>query len=442
MTESDSGLTTIAAEAHAFLYPLVTMELTRLQGTNIEAGKMPGRGPMNTFVHVREFPDADFKMVVRPNFDTLYSSAWVDLTDGPVIVSAPDTQGRYYMLPILDMWTDVFAVPGKRTNGTGAADWALVPPRWSGELPTGVDRIEAPTPYVWIIGRTQTNGPADYEAVHTVQDGYRLCRLSEWGQPVVPTPVTVDGTVDMDTPPLDQVNAMSGPDYFALAAELMKVHTPHLTDWSVIERMAQIGLVVGQSYDAAARGPDVLQAVVAAPTRARASLMAALPTMAAVENGWQMNTNSIGVYGNFYAKRAVVTMLGLGANPPEDAVYPLLMTDGDGDKVEGSQDYVLHFDQESLPPVGAFWSVTMYDDHGFQAANELSRFAIGDRDPLEYNPDGSLDLYIQHANPGPERQANWLPAPTGPLGITMRLYAPDQIVLTGAWAPPPLRKAS
>jgi hypothetical protein len=442
MTESDSGLTTIAAEAHAFLYPLVTMELTRLQGTNIEAGKMPGRGPMNTFVHVREFPDADFKMVVRPNFDTLYSSAWVDLTDGPVIVSAPDTQGRYYMLPILDMWTDVFAVPGKRTNGTGAADWALVPPRWSGELPTGVDRIEAPTPYVWIIGRTQTNGPADYEAVHTVQDGYRLFRLSEWGQPVVPTPVTVDGTVDMDTPPLDQVNAMSGPDYFALAAELMKVHTPHLTDWSVIERMAQIGLVVGQSYDAAARGPDVLQAVVAAPTRARASLMAALPTMAAVENGWQMNTNSIGVYGNFYAKRAVVTMLGLGANPPEDAVYPLLMTDGDGDKVEGSQDYVLHFDQESLPPVGAFWSVTMYDDHGFQAANELSRFAIGDRDPLEYNPDGSLDLYIQHANPGPERQANWLPAPTGPLGITMRLYAPDQIVLTGAWAPPPLRKAS
>jgi hypothetical protein len=152
-----------------------------------------------------------------------------------------------------------------------------------------------------------------------------------------------------------------------------------------------------------------------------------------------MNTNSIGVYGNFYAKRAVVAIMGLGANPPEDAVYPLLMADGQGDKVEGENDYVLHFDTGELPPAGAFWSVTMYDEHGFQVANELGRFAIGDRDPLQYNADGSLDLYIQHGNPGSEREPNWLPAPRGPLGITMRLYAPEPVVLTGAWAPPPLQ---
>ncbi len=442
MPGSDGEFAAIAAEAYGFLYPLVTMELTRRQATNIEAGKMPGRGPVNTFVHIRAFPDADFKMVVRPNFDTLYSSAFVDLTAEPVIMSAPDTEGRYYMLPILDMWTDVFAVPGKRTSGTVAGEWALTPPGWQGKFPDGVARIDAPTPYVWIIGRTQTNGPADYPAVHAVQDGYRLSLLSEWGKPASQVAVIIDDSIDMETPPLDQVNAMSGSDYFTLAAELMKLHRPHRTDWSVVERMRGLGLVVGESFDTAIQGPKVSDAIAAAPSIARQGLVGSLSTMAAVVNGWQMNTNSIGVYGNFYAKRAAVAMLGLGANPPEDAVYPLLVTDGDGNPVEGEHAYVLHFDAADLPPAGAFWSVTMYDEHGFQVANELDRFAIGDRDPLQYADDGSLDLYFQHDNPGPEREANWLPAPKGPLGITMRLYAPDQVVLTGSWAPPPLRRAA
>jgi hypothetical protein len=235
---------------------------------------------------------------------------------------------------------------------------------------------------------------------------------------------------------------MSGSQFFALAAELMKLHRPDTSDWSVVERMCRLGLIVGDLFDPTAMGPEVLDAVSTAPSQAQKGLTASLSTMAAVANGWQMNTNSIGVYGNFYAKRAVVAMMGLGANPPEDAVYPLLMADGEGNKVEGGNDYVLHFDASELPPAGAFWSVTMYDEHGFQAANELSRFAIGDRDPLQYNADGSLDLYIQHGNPGPERESNWLPAPRGPLGITMRLYAPELIVLTGAWAPPPLQKSA
>src|SRR5262245_59047532 len=180
---------TIAQEAFIYLYPLVTMDVSRRQLTNIEAGKMVGRGPMNTFTHVREFPDANFRDVVRPNFDTLYSSGWLDLTKEPIVISAPDTQGRYYLLPMLDMWTDVFAVPGKRTSGTTAASYAIVPPGWSGTLPSGVERINAPTPYAWVIGRTQTNGPKDYPAVHKVQDGYTMVRLSQWGK--TPTPVTV-----------------------------------------------------------------------------------------------------------------------------------------------------------------------------------------------------------------------------------------------------------
>jgi hypothetical protein len=170
----------IAAEAYLCFYPLVTMDVSRRQFTNIEPGKMPGRGPMSTFSYLRTYPDANFREVVRPNFDTLYSSAWLDLTQGPVIVSAPDTNGRYYLLLILDMWTEAFAVPGKRTSGTTAANYAVVPPGWTGDLPTDVARIQSPTFHVWVNGRTQTNGPADYAAVHAVQDGYKVTPLAQW----------------------------------------------------------------------------------------------------------------------------------------------------------------------------------------------------------------------------------------------------------------------
>ncbi len=164
----------LGIEAYLYFYPLVKMDMTRRVFTNVPAGVEPARGPVNMFHHLRELPPGDFRLVVRPNFDTLYSSAWLDLTDGPVVVSAPDTDGRYYLLPMLDMWTDVFASPGKRTSGTKAQEWAVVPQGWTGELPEGMGRIDTPTPYAWIIGRTQVNGPDDYEAIHAIQDGYTI----------------------------------------------------------------------------------------------------------------------------------------------------------------------------------------------------------------------------------------------------------------------------
>src|SRR5262249_7114416 len=187
------------------------MELTRHQGTNAAPGERPGFGPMNAFSHFREYPKAEFRAVVRPNFDTLYSSAWLDLATEPVIVRVPDTNGRYYLMPMLDMWTDVFAVPGKRTTGTGAGAFAVVPQGWKGELPDSVERIDAPTSHVWIIGRTQTNGPADYEAVHRIQEGFTIELLSG----AAPSEHRPDPTVDM-TPPLEQIVAMTADDFFAL----------------------------------------------------------------------------------------------------------------------------------------------------------------------------------------------------------------------------------
>ena len=236
----------IAVEAYIYLYPLVMMDVTRRQATNVGPGQVLGRGPMMTFTHVPAFPPADFRDVVRPNFDTLYSIAWLDVTEEPAILNAPDAAGRYYLLPMLDMWTDVFASPGKRTTGTGAARFAVVPQGWRGDLPDRVQRIDTPTPYVWPIGRTQTNGPADYEAVHEFQDGLQTAPLSRAAAPQQPGTFEPDPTVDMQTPPLRQVNGMTGADYFTYAAELMKQHPPHVTDQAVIARMRRLGLRAGK----------------------------------------------------------------------------------------------------------------------------------------------------------------------------------------------------
>jgi len=430
----------IAQEAYIYLYPLILMDVTRKQLTNLDPKVNPFGGPSNAFTHVRTFPTAAMRTVVRPNFDTLYSSAWLDLTNGPVVVSTADTGGRYFMLPMLDMWTDVFAVPGKRTSGTGAFDLALVPPEWNGRLPKGLESIDAPTPYVWIIGRTQTNGLKDYEAVHKVQDGYKITLLSDWGKPPQRIEQKIDPSVDTRTEPVRQVNEMPAEEYFNYGAELMKRNPPHATDWSINERMKRIGLEPGDDFDdSLASADDLAQGAAAGLNLMREKA----PTIARVTNGWQMNTDTMGVYGNYYLKRAIVALVGLGANQVEDAIYPLNVSDADGKPVMAEYKYVLHFGKDELPPAGAFWSLTLYDAEGFPIANPLNRFAIGDRDPLNFNADGSLDLYIQNQSPGAGREANWLPAPnSGRLGLTLRIYAPKPQVADGRWNPPPVRRQS
>jgi hypothetical protein len=431
----------IGVEAYVYLYPLILMDITRRVMTGVPPDVKPGSGPMNVFHHMRAFPPADAREVVRLNFDTLYSVAWLDLTGGPVVISMPDTGGRYYLLPLMDMWTDVFAVPGKRTSGTGAGKFAVVPAGWSGSLPDGLERIVAPTPFVWIIGRTQTNGPRDYEAVHAVQDGFLVTPLSQRGRGPAPADMEIDPGVDMETPPMVQVDTMPADRYFAHGAELMKLHPPHVTDWSMVARMRRIGIEPGTSFEIDRAPPAIRGALERAVVAGLQRMRDRVPTLARVANGWQMNTDTMGVYGDNYLKRAVVAMMGLGANPAEDAVYPFAASDADGRPIDGEDRYVLHFEQDQLPPVDAFWSVTMYDEQGYPVANPINRFAIGDRDALRYNADGSLDLYLQHESPGPGRESNWLPSPSaGTLGVTMRLYAPRMEILDGRWNPPPLRR--
>jgi hypothetical protein len=426
----------IGVDAYVFFYPLITMDITRRVTTNVEPGKTPGFGPANAFSNFSAYPTADFKAVVRPNFDTLYSSGWLNMTMGPMVLSVPDTDGRYYLMPMLDMWTDVFASPGWRTTGTQPENFLITPPGWSGAVPVGMTRISAPTPYVWIIGRTKTDGPADYDAVHKIQAGYKITPLSEWGKTAQPAEVKIDPNVDMKTPPKTQVDTMSAGQFFAYAAELLKVNPPHITDQPIIAQMKRIGIEPGNSFDLDKADPTIRSGLAKVPEEARQLMAWKLPTLARVVNGWSLNTDSMGVYGNYYLKRAIVAQVGLGANLPEDAVYPINLADDTGKPLDGANKYSLHFNQGDTPPVNAFWSITLYDPEGFQVANPLNRFAVSSWMPFKYNADGSLDLYFQNESPGADKEANWLPAPRGPFNLTMRLYAPKSEALTGKWSPP------
>jgi len=442
----------IAVNAYLYFYSPVTMDLTRKQLTNVAPGKGSIGGPMNTFANVEAYPTADMRSVVRPNFDTLYSSAWLDLTKEPVVVSVPDTHGRYYLLPMLDMWTNVFASPGWRTTGTQAANFVIVPPGWRPDLreklieefrlPKDAQRIDAPTPYVWVIGRTKTDGPTDYDSVHQIQAGYKITPLSEWGKTPTPVEAKIDPSVDVKTPPKTLVDTMPADKFFAYAAELLKLHPAHITDQPIIAQMRRIGIEPGKSFDITKLDPAVQKALETVPQDAQQLLKWKLPTLARVVNGWSMNTDTMGVYGNYYLKRALITQYGLGANLPEDAIYPANLADDTGKPLDGNNNYTIHFDKAAIPPVDAFWSITLYDEQGFQVANRINRFALSSWMPFKFNADGSLDLYFQNESPGAENEANWLPAPKGPFNLTMRLYAPRSDALTGKWNPPSVVRSS
>ena len=272
------------------------------------------------------------------------------------------------------------------------------------------------------------------------RSGYKVTPLSGWGKPPAQMTVKIDPSVDMKTAPKTQVDTMPADKYFAYAAELMKLNPPHVTDQPIIAQMKRLGIEPGKSFDIKNVDAVIRDALEAAPAEGQKIMAWKLPTLARVANGWSMNTDTMGVYGNYYLKRAIVTQQGLGANIPEDAIYPLNLGDEAGKPLNGANKYTIHFAKGATPPVNAFWSITLYDEDGFQVANALNRFALSSYMPFKTNADGSLDLYLQNESPGKDLEANWLPAPKEGFNLTMRLYAPKPDALTGKWNPPPVKQ--
>jgi hypothetical protein len=348
---------------------------------------------------------------------------------------------RYYMMPMLDGWTNVFAAPGSRTTGNGQGHFAVIGPHWSGALPQDVEPVYSPTNRVWVIGRTKTNGQADYAAVHAIQRQYRLTPLSAWGtSSAPPQDVAVASRVAHRTPPVEQVAGMDATAFFDRLAALMASNPPSAADALVLERMAKIGIVPGQRFDLSVLQPAVAEAVSRALPAAQARIAGSQKQLGdAIVNGWFISTD-LGQYGTNYLKRAFAALIGLGANLPEDAIYPRTTIDSAGQPLSGAHRYVLRFEAGRLPPVTGFWSLTLYNNRQLFVDNPIDRYAIRGRDQLRSNPDGSLDLCIQHDSPGAENVSNWLPAPQDSFNLILRLYWPSKEILRGIWAPPAVQR--
>jgi hypothetical protein len=413
------------------------MDVTRRQMTSVEsADQVLGRAPPNTFAHLRRFPPVDFHDVPRPNLDVLYSFAWIDVTDGPVILSVPDAGDRYYTLPMYDMWSDVFAAPGTRTSGNCPAEYALVETGWRGDLPEQARRIDAPTPYVWIIGRMQCDGESDYDYVNRFQEALRITVLSERASART---ARLEAGLDRITPAVAQVDRMEPLEFLIYATELLQLHPPHPTDHAVLQRIERLGIVVGERLDATKLPRAVLESLRSAFAESQLGLWRRSKHLGWTRNGWLMNTETMGAWGTDYLKRATVDRIGLSAASPEDILYPTAFVDEHGQALDGSGRYAMRFEPHELPPANAFWSLTAYDDDGYVPANEFGKYLLRDRDALEFASDGSLELAIQRRPPADPPPSNWLACPEGTFNLCLRLYWPAAEALDRTWAPPPVR---
>jgi hypothetical protein len=441
---SEEQATEIGAEAYIFGYPLVTLEMTRRVTTNT-AAPFGLRAPMGQFVHARRFPPITYRDIPGANADTLYSLAWLDLAREPYVLDIPDAEDRYFMIPMLDGWSDVFQAPGTRTTGTQSQTCVLTGPHWKGESTKGVTHYKSATNMVWILGRTYTTGTEeDYEKAHSFQDGLTAVPLSANGKDYTPPPGEVDPDVDMKTSTKDQVINMDAGAYFKLLATLMIANPPTPNDAPMVAQMARIGLVLGKDWDISRLDPTVAKGIAKAPKAALATIMAYAPNAGKIVNGWQI-TMPAGVYGTDFLRRAFLNLLGPGWNRTEDAVYLTARVDGQGKPLSGAHKYVVHFSKGEQPPVKGFWSLTMYDSEGFFVSNPLDRVNLSQRSDFNFNGDGSLDLYVQNDSPGKDKEANWLPSPVGDFALFMRLYWPNMkapSVLDGSWRPPQVQGIS
>lgn len=444
-TLTDEELRALAAEA--FVYTCPVFEMLRMRamtaprrnqkGTPAGASREDSRRWVNTFIHSRTLLKAGESRVVTPNYDTLYTNAWLDLSDGPVLIDVPDTHDRYYVLGFLDAYTNPFCHLGRRTTGTQARRFFVVGPGWQGEAPAGVPLVRCPTPMVWIIGRILVDGPDDVAEVNALQDGFVITR-ADGGEP--------DGRV-IDAWMTEKRFPEDAREYLRIVARGMRENPPPASEAGLMQRFAAIGL-------GPAAAPGALEELsTPQATALQAGYEDALAELTRRSRGGEHATGGAAPawqppgylgenFGADYRRRAFVAIGYIGALCTDEAYYAMSYNDAQGEPLNGAHRYRLRLAAHELPPVDCFWSVTLYSTRDFMlVANPIERYALGDRSRhLERGADGSLEILIQHETPPAEAQANWLPAPADGFYLCLRAYQPRQPLLDGSYVPPPVRR--
>lgn len=433
MPQTATDLQQLARDAVIYTLPLY--EMARMRAATCprrdRAGKFAGEGPdsalrwVNHLIHTRELLGPQHRQVVTPNNDTLYTNAWIDLSREPVVLEVPDFAGRYYVLGLLDFYTNPFGYIGSRTTGTRAGRFLLHGPDWLGEVPDGVQAMPCPTNAIWMIGRLLVDGNADLAAAHALQDAIALKRLDG-------APAAFAFDVGMHAR-----EHLGDPQRFAAVVnQMLTQNPPPAAEAAMVARFADVGIGAG-----------------VVPTHAQVETLGlalqvvlgdlAEPQASDMGGGWAMSVDVRESYGAHYLQRALVGRNYIGALGVQEAMYVMADRGADGEPLDGNHAYRLHFEADNLPRVGAFWSLTMYDKGDCMLVpNEISRYSLGDRSPtLARNADGSLTVHMS-ARPPRDRalQGNWLPAPEGPFYVALRLYVPQAAHLDRTYSYPAIER--
>lgn len=431
----------LALEAVTYAYPLYEMSRMRAAtsprrcaaGTAGDTATSPLRW-CNVFVHARELFAAGTSRVVTPNCDTLYTNAWLDLGPDALVIDVPDTAGRYYVLGLLDFYTNPFASLGSRTTGTAARSFLVTGPGWTGDIPAKFRRpgahVVSPTRWVWIIGRTLVDGPQDLPVVHALQNGFRLRSLSVWQAG------GVEGRPSRFNPRCDPKAPPDATRFAETVQRALEENPPPEDERAMVERFAAVGLAAEAGPLDEATRETLEQALQAVIGRLQSHSVGPGCT------GWQTMPFLGHSFGTDYLRRAAVALRYIGALESREATYLMAHRDAQGRTLDGRHTYRLHFPAGALPPVDAFWSLTMYDSRDCMLVdNPIDRHAIGDRTPgLRLDGDGGLTIHIQHLPLG--AVANWLPAPAGSFYLCLRAYVPREAMIDGRYVLPPVERVA
>jgi hypothetical protein len=445
-----SALTEAQAEQaglDAYEYGIPLMEFVRQARTqtSVTVPNSLSDAPLNQFGNERALASVQHQVIVQPNLDTLYSMGHLDLSRGPLVLHVPRVPShRYYEIEFLDPYTNVFDYVGTRTTGDGAGTFVITGPSFYGRLPDGLRRIRSAYERVWLVGRTEVGGPRELPAVHRIQNGYRLIPLADyltrglsWRPPRPHRIVTKQTTFTVPT----------GIAFFDQLGTALAQNPPPARDKPILRELRTVGIGPGLHPSREHLSAAVLAGLRAAGN-AEASyiyqrrLALATPNIVA-HGGWYVPPPNTGAYGTDYELRAVVAVYGLAANRPAEAIYIIGAADPTDTLLNAAHDYMIHFPAGQLPPARYFWSLTMYDQNFYLVPNPIHRYSLGSHTAtLKRNPDGSLDIYIQHTAPA-EHQSNWLPAPaSGQFEVTLRLYGPQPRSLNGSYTYPAITRTN
>lgn len=434
---SQEELWTLVKRAYIFSFPLVLMDATMTVSTNTEA-PTAGKAPVNQMSHARSLATAQFHQVVTPNVDTLYSQMFFDLSQDAVVFHKPAAD-RFMCFQIMDAWSDTVAVLGTGADTQDERTYLLTGPDYAGEVPEGMVRVEIPTAIGWMLGRTVCYGPEDLENIYALQDQIDACALTLW-RSGAEQPQGVYAP-EKDGVPIRMALGMGPQQFFDRVNELLAQNPAYAADAEAMAAFSALGVGPGLRFDASILGADAVENWKAMLGGLTQSLVAATGQFMVRNGAFRFYGEPISRFGQEYDYRALVAIAGFGANPVDVAMYLKADLDDAGEALNGENNYILHFEPDALPPVkeNGFWSITAYGEDDFLIDNPLNRYAIGDRAAYEWNADGSLDIYLQAEAPV-GHETNWLPVCGEGFHLYLRVYLPEEDVLSGVWRAPSLTK--